>query len=86
MCFLEKDTKMEMIEPLPMVRTKKMALNSGSSIILETQPLVFSKEKSRIKSKSSGFQQKHVPLHDPFSAAANEGVKSSPSLYLFQAH
>ena len=51
-----------------------MALNSGSSIILETRPLVFLKGKSTIKSKSSGFQQKHVLLHDPFSAAANEAL------------
>ena len=70
--MLEKVEKMEKIGPLPIVRSKKMALDFESTIILETRPLVFSKEKSRIKSKSSGFQQKHVPLHDPFSAAANE--------------
>ena len=37
-------------------------------------PLVFSKEKSKIKSKSSGFQQSHVPLYDPYSATANEAL------------
>ena len=51
-----------------------MALKFGSSVILETRPLVFSKENSRIKSKSSGFQQRHVPLHNPFSAAGNEAL------------
>ena len=50
-----------------------MAVNFGSSIILDTRPLVFSKEKSKIK-LSSGFQQRNVPLYDPFSATANKAM------------
>ena len=71
---LEKVEKMEKVKPIPILKPKKMALNFGSSVILETRPLVFSKEKSKIKSKSSGFQQSHVPLHDPYSAAADEAL------------
>ena len=41
---------------------------------METRPLVFSKEKSKIKSENPGFQQSHVPLYDPYSAAANEAL------------